>query len=58
MNFDSVGRATQGLAEYLCEWFEREGRSDRPKVVIAHDTRFFSSDFTRLAAEIAAAQRL
>src|SRR3954451_15521496 len=54
MNFDSVARATQGLAEYLCEWFEREGRSDRPKIVIAHDTRFFSSDFTRLAAEIAA----
>lgn len=54
MNFDSVARATQGLAEYLCEWFGREGRSDRPKVVIAHDTRFFSLDFTRLAAEIAA----
>jgi len=54
MNFDSVGRATQGLAEYLCEWFARGGRSDRPKIVIAHDTRFFSSDFTRLAAEIAA----
>ena len=25
MNFDSVARATQGLAEYLCEWFAREG---------------------------------
>ncbi|CAN5437840.1 phospho-sugar mutase [soil metagenome] len=54
MNFDSVTRATQGLAEYLCEWFAREGRSGRPKLVIAHDTRFFSSDFTRLAAEVAA----
>ncbi len=54
MNFDSVTRATQGLAEYLCEWFQREGLSDRPKIVIAHDTRFFSSDFTRLAAEVAA----
>ncbi len=54
MNFDSVSRATQGLAEYLCEWFEGEGRSGRPKIVIAHDTRFFSSDFTRLAAEVAA----
>jgi len=54
MNFDSVERATQGLAQYLCEWFAREGRSGRPKIVIAHDTRFFSSDFTRLAAEIAA----
>lgn len=54
MNFDSVTRATQGLAEYLCEWFQREGLSGRPKIVIAHDTRFFSSDFTRLAAEVAA----
>ncbi|MDQ3199145.1 MAG: phospho-sugar mutase, partial [Verrucomicrobiota bacterium] len=52
MNFDSITRATQGLAEYLCEWFAREGRGDRPKLVIAHDTRFFSSDFTRLAAEV------
>ncbi len=54
MNFDSVERATRGLAEYLCDWFARERLPGRPKVVIAHDTRFFSSDFTRLAAEIAA----
>jgi phosphoglucomutase len=54
MNFESVGRATRGLAEYLCEWFRREGLSGRPKIVIAHDTRFFSSDFTLLAAETAA----
>ncbi|HEX4665233.1 MAG TPA: phospho-sugar mutase [Chthoniobacterales bacterium] len=54
MNCDSVTRATQGLAEYLCEWFQREGLSGRPKTVIAHDTRFFSSEFTRLAAEVAA----
>ena len=52
MNYDSVGRATQGLADYLREWFAREKLGpDRPKIVIAHDTRFFSSDFTRLAAE-------
>ena len=54
MNYDSVGRATQGLAEYLREWFAREKLLGRPKIVIAHDTRFFSSDFTKLAAEIAA----
>jgi phosphoglucomutase len=54
MNFESVARATEGLAEYLCEWFRREGLSGRPKIVIAHDTRFFSSEFTRLAAKIAA----
>jgi len=54
MNYDSVGRATQGLAEYLRAWFARENLPGRPKIVIAHDTRFFSSDFTRLAAAIAA----
>src|SRR5205823_6284388 len=54
MNFDSVGRATKGLVDYLHDWFARERLAGRPKVVIAHDTRFFSTDFTRLAAEIAA----
>ncbi len=54
MNDESVGRATQGLADYLREWFQRENLPGRPKIVIAHDTRFFSADFTNLAAEIAA----
>ncbi|MEO7165623.1 MAG: phospho-sugar mutase [Spartobacteria bacterium] len=55
MNFDGVGRATQGLCDYLRDWFAQEKRSGRPKLVIAHDTRFFSNEFTSLAAEIAAA---
>jgi phosphoglucomutase len=54
MNFDSVGRATQGLVDYLRVWFDHEKLSGRPKLVIAHDPRFFSRDFTKLAAEIAA----
>ncbi len=54
MNFESVGRATQGLVDYLQEWCEREQLRGRPKLVIAHDTRFFSREFTRLASEIAA----
>jgi phosphoglucomutase len=54
MNFDSVGRATQGLVDYLRVWFAREKLSGRPKLVIAHDPRFFSTDFTKLTAEIAA----
>ena len=53
MNYDSVRRATRGLADYLREWFAREKLSGRPKIVIAHDTRFFSADFTKLAAEVA-----
>ncbi|HEX5175729.1 MAG TPA: phospho-sugar mutase [Chthoniobacteraceae bacterium] len=54
MNFDSVSRATQGLVDYLRDWFAREKLSGRPKLVIAHDPRFFSNDFTKLAAGIAA----
>lgn len=53
MNYDSVGRATRGLAQYLRDWFGREKLPGRPKIVIAHDTRFFSSDFTNLAAQVA-----
>ena len=54
MNFDSVGRATKGLVEYLHDWFARKRLSGKPKLVIAHDTRFFSTEFTTLAAEVAA----
>jgi phosphoglucomutase len=53
MNYDTVERATRGLAQYLRAWLADEKRSGRPKIVIAHDTRFFSSDFTRLAARVA-----
>ena len=53
MNYDSVRHATQGLTDYLREWFGREKLDARPKIVIAHDTRFFSVDFTKLAAKIA-----
>ncbi len=54
MNFYNIRRATRGLVAYLHEWFAREGRSGKPKLVIAHDTRFFSKEFTALAAEVAA----
>ncbi len=53
LNFFNVGRATRGLACYLRQWFEKEGRSGRPKLAIAYDSRHFSSDFAELAAEVA-----
>ncbi|MDQ6626346.1 MAG: phospho-sugar mutase [Verrucomicrobiota bacterium] len=53
MNFYNISRATQGLVAYLHEWFRAEGISGRPKIVIAHDTRFFSQEFTALAAKVA-----
>jgi len=54
MNFANVNRATQGLVAYMKEWHEKNKIETRPKLVIAHDTRFFSNEFTALAAKVAA----
>lgn len=52
MNMITVGRATQGIADFIvskgCEAMERG-------VVIAHDPRHFSKEFSELAAGIFAA---
>ena len=60
MNFYNVSRATQGLVAYVKEWSTKESASTdsrptsrKPKIVIAHDTRFFSKEFTDLAAKVA-----
>ena len=54
MNFANVNRATQGLVAYAKEWATQNKIDSRPKIVIAHDTRFFSDEFTELAAKVAA----
>jgi phosphoglucomutase len=54
MNFANVNRATQGLVVYAREWHAKNKIETRPKIVIAHDTRFFSKAFTDLAAKVAA----
>jgi len=53
MNFFNISRATQGLVAYLHEWLQKNGSSQRPRLVIAHDTRFFSRDFAALTARVA-----
>ena len=63
MNFYNVNRATQGLVAYIKDWHKREhsfvGSTEsrpteqRPKIVIAYDTRFFSREFSELAAKVA-----
>ncbi|MEO8353332.1 MAG: phospho-sugar mutase [Chthoniobacteraceae bacterium] len=53
MNGFNISRATQGLVAYLKDWFANEGRTGRPKLVIAHDTRHFSRDFAELTARVA-----
>ena len=54
MNFFNINRATRGLVAYLHDWSNREQISIKPKIVIAHDPRFFSTEFAELAAKIAA----
>ena len=54
MNFFNINRATQGLVAYLHDWNRREKISARPRLVIAHDPRFFSKDFAELAAKVTA----
>src|SRR6476659_7856188 len=54
MNFFNINRATRGLVAYLQDWSRRRGISTKPKLVIAHDPRFFSKEFAELAAKIAA----
>jgi phosphoglucomutase len=53
MNFFNISRATQGLVAYAKEWFASSGLPGRPKLAIAHDTRYFSREFAELAARVA-----
>ncbi|MEP6937890.1 MAG: phospho-sugar mutase [Chthoniobacterales bacterium] len=53
MNFLNISRATQGLVAYLADWFTARGYTDRPKIVIAYDTRHFSKAFAMLTAKVA-----
>jgi phosphoglucomutase len=54
MNFFNISRATQGLVAYLHDWMRQQQSGEKPRLVIAHDTRFFSREFTELAARVAA----
>ena len=52
MNRLTVGRATQGIANYIKKYSEEAAAKG---VVIAYDCRYFSKEFSELAAEILAA---
>jgi len=53
MNFYNVSRATQGLVAYVRDVLDRQQLPGKPKIVIAHDTRFFSKEFADLSARVA-----
>lgn len=52
MNVYTVGKATQGIADYIAEHGEE---AKKKGVVIAHDPRHFSKEFSQLTASILAA---
>jgi len=52
MNYYMVGRATQGIANYICSFGEE---AKAKGVVIAHDCRHMSKEFCRHTASILAA---
>jgi phosphoglucomutase len=52
MNYYTVGKATQGIADYIAEHGEE---AKKKGVVIAHDPRHFSKEFSQLTASILAA---
>lgn len=54
MNESTIRRATRGLVAYVLDWHQAEGRSGKPGICIAHDTRHFSRDFAELAAKVIA----
>src|SRR6476660_4911903 len=54
MNFFNTNRATRGLVAYLNDCNQRQQASAKPKIVIAHDPRFFSKEFAEVAAKVAA----
>ena len=53
MNGFNVSRVTQGLVAYVKEYHALSGRPGRPALVVAHDTRFFSPEFSALSAKVA-----
>src|SRR5438034_3681086 len=54
MNFFNVNRATRGLVAYLHDCNRGQESLAKPKIVIAHDPRFFSKEFAEVAAKVAA----
>jgi phosphoglucomutase len=53
MNFFNISRATRGLVAYLQDWNRAGKISSKPRIVTAHDPRFFSKEFAQVAAKVA-----
>ncbi len=53
LNPYNISRATQGLVRYVQKWLAAEGRTERARLAVSHDTRHFSRDFAELTARVA-----
>lgn len=52
LNDFNIVRATIGLFNYSKRYLTKAGRTESPKIVIAHDVRHFSRHFCELAASV------
>jgi len=52
LNEYTVARATIGLFNYAKEYHDKEGIEEAPRLVIAHDVRYFSRFFCELSASV------
>ncbi|TLD68581.1 phospho-sugar mutase [Phragmitibacter flavus] len=53
MNEYNISRATQGLVAYCHNYQKKSSLPGKPKLVLAHDTRHFATEFTNRFAKIA-----
>ncbi len=52
LNFFNLTRANRGLAKFLCDWWQEQGKQGRPSIVFSHDTRHFSREFAEFSAKV------
>lgn len=52
LNYYNLTRACRGLGKYLRDYWQLEGHTGRPSVVISHDTRHFSREFAEFGAKV------
>jgi phosphoglucomutase len=52
MNAFTVMKATEGLFSYAKAWLKSQKCKKAPSIVIAHDVRHFSADFSKIAASV------
>ena len=50
LNEITIAKATKALFKYIEEWLSINGEFEQPRLVVAHDVRHFSPEFSKLVA--------